>query len=82
VWANDGRSPVPTIIKFAGAEGEHALGILVDEDVEAVQGALTANGGLPVALTLAVGDKSRVYVNPRTVAFWHAKDVRSGRAMF
>lgn len=68
---------MPTTIYFAAGD---KLSVRVAESPEDVQGKLTENSGLPVALTSDRSGAEPVFVNPAAVAYWG--EAHTGRASF
>lgn len=56
------------VITFTGQRGDNALTLVVDQDPDQVMAAYNASLGQPFPLEQVGGD--RVYVQPRTIAFW------------
>lgn len=71
---------MPTLIKFAGGDGNSSVATSVTETVEEVFDAMRGANGLPFPLTHTTTGR-RVYINPPTIAFWMELPDRSMRAM-
>jgi hypothetical protein len=63
---------MPTVITFTGQRGDKPLTLVVDKDPDEVMAAYNGALGQPFPLEQVGG--GRVYIQPRTIAFWWAQE--------